>query len=366
MYLTYPEKAAATSFGGLVRNLQVASVVAMAALSWTLGAAGMLAVTAIYALMTGYVMRKAKLTEALWLNEEQMRQQTVGSKAKERTMFREHMHFLFIVSRVPIVLACFRLLFPAAWAWEISKLDWVHGAMALGIALCICSLMENRVHDDVMHDSIIPPFARRSHGIIHHGVARKKRYAIPPDARLSIAGNFPYYAAEAFVPVFMALALIAYRLIPALRTLPLLLVGSMTILAYLMAYEFFHAMVYHAQEETKEKYLRLPLIGGYVRWLDFSHKVHHLEDDVALNLVLPLGDLLMGTLVIPRPGAMAKSAAEVTKDDFKRIGPFFWHTAWKRKVAVPLTKYWDKKWPQGQKYLERRELIRTVNGEKDA
>lgn len=165
----------------------------------------------------------------------------------------------------------------------------VHLAVAFVGSVVYCSLLEWVLHKHFMHSTrfMREPFER--HAVQHHGMHRSGRsfFADPreePHYELIGASFFPIFWLM-HVPVFLALEFLVARGAGVGIALGTAL--------YCLAYEVFH----WCEHVPKNRWIER------TRWFRFlleHHRIHHKHARKNYNVVLPLADLMLGTLSMDR------------------------------------------------------------------
>jgi sterol desaturase/sphingolipid hydroxylase (fatty acid hydroxylase superfamily) len=96
-----------------------------------------------------------------------------------------------------------------------------------------------------------------------------------------------------------------------------------TIFVYYIAYEGLHHLMHKPQIAWIER-------AGFFKFIKNHHRLHHVYMGKNFNVVLPLADLLLGTLVLadPQPSRPTEPAARQVA---RR------HSAWGRKLRAEAT-----------------------------
>jgi hypothetical protein len=90
--------------------------------------------------------------------------------------------------------------------------------------------------------------------------------------------------------------------------LPFLIAFTATVLVYYAGYEGFHFLMHKPSIAWIEN-------SRYFRFLENHHRIHHVHMDRNLNVLLPLADLCLGTLVLdsPRVATTPESARRLAR-----------------------------------------------------
>jgi|TARA_Y100000310_G_scaffold253669_1_gene260561 hypothetical protein len=199
------------------------------------------------------------------------------------------------------------LVFFARWLVNQPTLIAVVNSSLAGIisAFLLASIVEWSVHRYAMHRSKRLPLFRLAtelHHKAHHWVhVPPNRYvqAGPINRPSVLASDKTVLCQSTFVRIVTTLSHAAFYIF---LTMPILLLAwvvtlniwftvSMVSMAAVFIYLFIriHDAVHHPGLSRLE----------YFQWfwfLDHHHYIHHIDNDANTNFLLPLGDLLMGTL----------------------------------------------------------------------
>ena len=150
------------------------------------------------------------------------------------------------------------------------------------------SFFEWVLHRFLMHQPIWSyPF--KSHALIHHGIFRSgTTYFLSQDEDLKKI-RFAWWNAPLILGLHVPLLLWIQDLLQMN-----IFFGGMTALGlYYFLYEYLHFCMHVPKERWIEK-------TAWFSWLDSHHHMHHKRHYNNLNVVLPLADLVFGTLVPAR------------------------------------------------------------------
>jgi sterol desaturase/sphingolipid hydroxylase (fatty acid hydroxylase superfamily) len=87
---------------------------------------------------------------------------------------------------------------------------------------------------------------------------------------------------------------------------PGLIAFSVTFLAYYIGYEGLHYLMHKPRFAFIEN-------SGFFRFIKHHHAIHHVRMNKNLNVVLPIADFCLGTLVLEMPDLAAKPTGERAK-----------------------------------------------------
>jgi sterol desaturase/sphingolipid hydroxylase (fatty acid hydroxylase superfamily) len=172
----------------------------------------------------------------------------------------------------------------------LSALLGLLGALVYG------SFLEWALHRYVMHTPKISKLAFKRHAVQHHAYRRAPgTFYIPTDE------TFIYKLGEdSFMPVLWLLHIPLYYLIGRYVSLGAGIGVAVGCGLYLVAYELIHLYVHMPKNYRFQRTRLFRLLCEY-------HRVHHQKARKNYNVVLPLADLILGTLsfeeMTPEPSA---------------------------------------------------------------
>ncbi|HZA53636.1 MAG TPA: hypothetical protein VE616_05235 [Candidatus Udaeobacter sp.] len=158
----------------------------------------------------------------------------------------------------------------------------------LGAFACVfvyASFFEWTLHKYLMHTPLWQyPF--RAHALIHHGLFRTGHQYFLSDAKVIRKVRFAWWNAP-FIVILHAPVILWLQ-----KTLGLdILLGAFSALVlYYFLYEYLH----YCMHIPKGRWLEAT---AWFRWLDSHHHMHHKRHFNNLNVVLPLADVVLGTLI---------------------------------------------------------------------
>jgi sterol desaturase/sphingolipid hydroxylase (fatty acid hydroxylase superfamily) len=171
--------------------------------------------------------------------------------------------------------------------------SWLLGVLGM---LVYASFLEWFVHKYGMHTNRISRWAFDRHAIQHHSTRRTfKAFYIPPEERAA------YDITESSaVPLLWLVHVPLYVLIGMYGNVPAGVGAAMGGAAYILAYELLHFYI-HAPKN--HRFQRTRLFRFYCEY----HRLHHHKARRNYNIVMPLADLVLGTLSLehiePEPSA---------------------------------------------------------------
>ena len=179
----------------------------------------------------------------------------------------------------------------------------VSGLLGFVGVLLYCSFLEWFVHKYGMHTDKISKWAFSRHAIQHHTARRSlKRFYIPPEekAAYDLTGS-------SAVPLLWIVHLPMYFLVGWYGGVAAGVGVAVGAAVYILAYEFLHFYIHAPKGHW---FQRTRLFRFYCEY----HRVHHHRARRNYNIVLPLADLVMGTLSLEEIGAEPSAPACVRRD----------------------------------------------------
>lgn len=147
------------------------------------------------------------------------------------------------------------------------------------------SLFEWTLHKYLMHQPRWDyPF--RAHALVHHGLFRTGADYFLSDSMHLRKVRFAWWHA----PVILVLHAPAILYLQYLLGSSILFGALSAIGCYYFLYEYLHYCMHVPRSRRLER-------TAWFRWLDAHHHMHHKRHMSNLNVVLPLADLIFGTLI---------------------------------------------------------------------
>lgn len=182
--------------------------------------------------------------------------------------------------------------------------------VAVPLAVVQSSFVEWVFHRYWLHRPWLPRGAFTSHTLVHHQLCKFEDTFRVVEEEQKEALSFAWWGGPALI---------------ALSTLPWALAGSGLWLAGLdwpfgsfVAGFALTVSVYYVGYEGLHYLMHKPTIGfiersRYFRFIERHHRIHHVRMDRNLNVLLPLADLVLGTLVLEAASPV------VTPDGARRL-----------------------------------------------
>ncbi|MDO8620237.1 MAG: sterol desaturase family protein [bacterium] len=157
------------------------------------------------------------------------------------------------------------------------------------VAVIYASFFEWKLHKDVMHRPFLGfRYAYKAHALTHHGTFRFDRtYHLQRES-----DKYTIPMAWWNGPVLVLISCVPFDLIGwylGTWTIPLTAMG--TVAVYYGTYEYIHWCMHLPRKRSVER-------TGVFFKLNGHHVLHHRYPDKNLNVVLPLADLCLGTLLL--------------------------------------------------------------------
>jgi hypothetical protein len=173
-------------------------------------------------------------------------------------------------------------------------LSYVEALVGFVVFFLYASFFEWTLHRFLMHTRVWAyPF--NAHAVLHHGLFRSgPSYLLPPGQNYKNI-RFAWWNA----PLIIGLHAPALLWIGWMIEADIFYGGMAALCVYYFLYEYLHFCMHVPKGRWLER-------CAWFSWLDAHHHQHHERHFTNLNVVLPLADLILGTLItaerrIPRP-----------------------------------------------------------------
>lgn len=190
---------------------------------------------------------------------------------------------------------------------------------AVALAILQSSVFEWIYHRYWLHRPWLPPQMFTAHTLVHHQLCKHDDTFHVHDEEQEEALTFQWWGGPVLVAInllpWAALwPVLAPRLGGTLYGTILAAIGA-TIFLYYLAYEGFHFLMHKPSIPWIER-------SGFFRFLERHHRLHHAHMGTNFNVVLPLADLLLGTLLLenPTPGLVTGPGARQVARRHSRFG----------------------------------------------
>jgi hypothetical protein len=168
------------------------------------------------------------------------------------------------------------------------EFDWLAyagiQAAALFVFVLYGSFAEWLLHKYIMHSKFIPRFPFEAHAIVHHGL-----FKADDSFHARTEEQFEHVTFSWFHHLMLiGIHIILYLSLEYLTGLPILIGGTIAVIAYLLAYEGIHYVFHVPGNRFFESH-------RWFLWLKQHHFVHHQRQFRNLNVVLPVADFVLRT-----------------------------------------------------------------------
>ena len=179
--------------------------------------------------------------------------------------------------------------------------------LAALVGILQTSMFEWVYHRYWLHRPWLPPQMFTAHTLVHHQLCKHEDTFHITEPEQEEALTFQWWAA----PILMALNMLPYGIVALFVRGPaaypwtafMCTVGAIVLLYY-FAYEGFHYLMHKPTLPWIER-------RGFFKFIKNHHRLHHVYMGKNFNVVLPLADLMLGTLVLtdPLPARVTEPAA---------------------------------------------------------
>lgn len=176
----------------------------------------------------------------------------------------------------------------------------IMAAIAVGIVVGIvqASFFEWTFHRYWLHRPWLPKDVFTAHTLVHHQLCKHDDTFQVHTEEQHEALSFQWWGGPFLVllntiPWVVASLILSLNHVP-LPWLPFVITFPVTMLVYYVGYEGFHFLMHKPSVAWIER-------SRYFRFLEKHHRIHHNQMDRNLNVLLPLADLCLGTLVLDAP-----------------------------------------------------------------
>jgi hypothetical protein len=208
---------------------------------------------------------------------------------------------------------------PASPYWRrlISLLFAVSAAIL--VAIIQASYFEWVYHRYWLHRPWLPPQMFTAHTLIHHQLCQQGDTFRVVEEEQEEALTFQWWGGPLLVGLnvlpWIAVSWGLWALGVALPYLAWSLTIGLTIFAYYLAYEGFHLLMHKPRIGWLER-------TAPFRFLERHHRLHHVRMGTNFNVVLPLADLTLGTLLLrdPKPARLTGPGPRIVARRHTRFG----------------------------------------------
>jgi hypothetical protein len=191
-------------------------------------------------------------------------------------------------------------------------LDLLAGLAGIPLAIVQASFFEWAFHRYWLHRPWLPKDCFTSHTLVHHQLCKFDDTFHVVDEEQHESLHFAWWGG----PVLIAINLIPWLLLAwALAAtglmrpnLVLLFGAAATFGLYYAGYEGLHYLMHKPSIAWLAR-------SRYFRFIERHHRIHHVQMDRNLNVLLPIGDFVLGTLVreTPKPAVTSASARKLAR-----------------------------------------------------
>jgi len=189
--------------------------------------------------------------------------------------------------------------------------------MLVLFAACVLSTIQSSFFEWVfhrywLHRPWLPKDCFTTHTLIHHQLCKFDDTFHVVESEQEEALHFQWWGGPILIAInvlpWAVAAWVASSLGVRLPYLTFLVAFSLTAIAYYVGYESIHYFMHKPRLDLVER----------SRWFQFlkrHHRIHHVRMNRNLNVLLPLADLLLGTLVttMPAPQVTPESARALAR-----------------------------------------------------
>jgi hypothetical protein len=171
---------------------------------------------------------------------------------------------------------------------------------ACAIAIVQASFFEWAFHRYWLHRPWLPESCFTSHTLVHHQLCKFDDTFHVVEEEQHEALSFKWWGGPLLVLInlvpwaLLSLALAAFGV--AWPHLIVIVTVAVTIGLYYVGYEGLHHLMHKPAIPMIER-------GRYFRFIEKHHRIHHIHMDRNLNVLLPIADFLLGTLVTEMPAS---------------------------------------------------------------
>jgi len=191
-------------------------------------------------------------------------------------------------------------------------LNLLAGLACIPIAVVQASLFEWAFHRYWLHRPWLPKDCFTSHTLVHHQLCKFDDTFQVHDHEQEEALTFAWWGGPVLISInaipwiLLAWGLSAAGIMPFSFLLPG--VVAATFLVYYIGYEGLHYLMHKPGIAWIEN-------SPYFKFLERHHRIHHYRMDKNLNVLLPVADFLLGSLVLeaPKPAGTPEGARKLAR-----------------------------------------------------
>lgn len=176
----------------------------------------------------------------------------------------------------------------------------VFGAIGFAVLLGVvqASFFEWAFHRFWLHKPWLPPTVFTAHTLVHHQLCKHEDTFHVTEEEQEEALHFQWWGGPFLVFLnclpWLVVALVLRAQHVALPYAAFLIPFASTFLFYYIAYEGLHYLMHKPRWPWLEN-------SSAFQFIKHHHRIHHDKMDKNLNVVLPLADFCLGSLVLERP-----------------------------------------------------------------
>jgi len=174
------------------------------------------------------------------------------------------------------------------------------------------SLFEWAFHRYWLHRPWLPKGCFTAHTLVHHQLCKFDDTFHAVEEEQHEALTFQWWGGPVLIAINLAPWLLGTWVLAVTRAiqpnLALLATVVVVFLLYYAGYEGFHYLMHKPSIPWIER-------SRLFRFLEHHHRIHHGQMDRNLNVLLPIADLMLGTLVLdsPRPQTTPEGARKLAR-----------------------------------------------------
>jgi len=177
-------------------------------------------------------------------------------------------------------------------------LNVLAGIAAIPLAVVQASLSEWAFHRFWLHRPWLPKGCFTSHTLVHHQLCKFDDTFHAVEEEQHEALTFQWWGGPTLIAINLAPWLLLSWVLAVTRVMQpnlVLLAGVALVFAlYYAGYEGFHYLMHKPGIPWIER-------SRFFRFLERHHRIHHGRMDRNLNVLLPIADFMLGTLVLVSP-----------------------------------------------------------------
>ena len=177
-------------------------------------------------------------------------------------------------------------------------MNWIIALAAVPFAIVQASLFEWAFHRYWLHRPWLPKECFTSHTLVHHQLCKYDDTFHVEEEEQHEALTFAWWGGPILVAINWIPWVLVSWVLAATGTmpwnLPMLIAVPATIGLYYVGYEGLHYLMHKPTIGWIER-------SPYFRFIERHHRIHHFRMDRNLNVLIPIADFLLGTLVTETP-----------------------------------------------------------------